>query len=429
MSVLQEHIKYISEEVLVRILSSFAGATGLRALVVDSEGQTQLPINQRDDCRFCRIVKSDPVGLNKCCGSYARAGVEAAKFGEPYIFRCHAGLIAFAAPIVIEGQAVGSIICGQVMMWEPEDFFWEEIAEMTAGLNIETAGLIAAAGEMEVISGHKVQAAADLLFVVANQIMQKGAQALQQNKENTYRQAQLSEIIRARKTLENKLQQVDGRIYGGYSLQREKELLGKIRLRDQDGAYRVLNRLVSEIMEKYISRPRLFKARILELLVVMSRAAIEVGADLDDLLNLNSQHMDEILRTDEVDAVCSRIFQVLDGLMERVCAPHNNLIVVDAATRYIRSNFSKNLTLDNIARAVFISPYYLSHIFKEQLGATVIDYLTRVRIEEAKKLLRRKGLSIVNVAERIGYRDSGYFSRVFKKNEGVTPSTFKKQLI
>lgn len=429
MGVLQEHIKYISEEVLVRILSSFAEATGLRAVIVDCEGRTQLPINPRGDCRFCRIIQGDPVGSNKCCGSYARAGVEAAKFGEPYIFRCHAGLIAFAAPIVIEGKSVGSIICGQVMMWEPEDFLWEEIAEMTAGLNIETADLIAAAREMEVVSGHKVQAAADLLFVVANQVMQKGVLALQQNREIALRQAQLSEVIRTRKASQNKLQQVEGRIYGGYSLQREKELLSKVRLQDRDGAYRVLNKLVSEIMEKYISQPRLFKTRTLELLVVMSRAAVEAGADLDELLSLNAQHVDEILQTDEVDAVCACIFKVMDSLMERICATHNNLMVVDAATRYIRGNFDQNLTLDGIARAVYISPYYLSHIFKEQLGCTVIDYLTKVRIEEAKKLLRTKGLSIVNVAERIGYNDSGYFSRVFKKTEGVTPSTFKKQML
>ncbi len=429
MSILQEHIKYISEEVLLRILSSFTEATGLRALIVDCEGKPLLSIGQRGDCRFCRIIQSDPVGANKCCGSYARAGVEAAKFGEPYIFRCHAGLIAFAAPIVVDGEPVGSIICGQVLMWEPEDFFWEEIAEMTAGLNIKISDLVDAAREMEVISGRKVQAAADLLFVVANQIMQRGALALQQHKEIALRQAQLAEEMGTRKKLEKKLQQVEGRIYGGFSLQREKELLGKVRLRDRDGAYRVLNRLVSETMEKYLSQPRLFKTRILELVVVMSRAAVETGDDLDELLTLNSQYIDEILHADEVDVICSCIFKVMDSLMDRICAVSNNLQVVDEATRYIREHFDKNLTLNDIAHAVYISPYYLSHIFKEQLNCTVIDYLTNVRIEEAKKLLRKKGLSIVSVAGRIGYSDSGYFSKVFKKSEGVTPSTFKRQLI
>jgi two-component system response regulator YesN len=429
LSILQEHIKYISEEVLLRILSSFTEATGLRALIIDCEGKPLLSIGQRRDCRFCRIIKSDPVGENKCCGSYARAGAESAKFGEPYIFRCHAGLIAFAAPIVVDGEQVGSIICGQVLMWEPEDFFWEEIAEMTAGLNIKISDLVEAVREMKVISGRKVQAAADLLYVVANQIMQIGALALEQNKEISLRQAQLAEEMSTRKQLEKKLQLVEGRIYGGFSLQREKELLGKIRLRDRDGAYQVLNRLVSQTMERYLFQPRLFRTRMMELVVVMSRAAVETGDDLDELLTLNSQYIEEILQADKVDVFCSCIFKVLNRLMDRVCTVSNNLQVVDQATRYIREHFDKNLTLNDIAHAVYISPYYLSHIFKEQLNCTVIDYLTSVRIEEAKKLLRKKGISIVNVAERIGYSDSGYFSKVFKKSEGVTPSAFKRQLI
>jgi two-component system response regulator YesN len=369
------------------------------------------------------------VGANKCCGSYARAGAEAAKFGEPYIFRCHAGLIAFAAPIVVDGEPVGSIICGQVLMWEPEDFFWEEIAEMTAGLNIKISGLVEAAREMEVISGRKVQAAADLLFVVANQIMQKGALVLQQNKEIALRQSQLAEALSARKTLEKKLLQVEGHIYAGFSLQREKELLAKVRLRDRDGAYRILNKLVSETMEKYLSQPQLFKTRILEIAVVLGRAAVETGDDLDEMLTLDSQYIDEILHADKIDVVCSCIFRVMDNLMNRICAASNNLQVVDEATRYIREHFDKNLSLNDIAHAAYISPYYLSHIFKEHLNCTVIDYLTNVRIEEAKKLLRKKGLSIVSIAERIGYSDSGYFSKVFKKSEGVTPSTFKRQLM
>ena len=239
----------------------------------------------------------------------------------------------------------------------------------------------------------------------------------------------LAEEMGARKNLEKKLQQVDGRIYGGFSLQREKELLGKVRLRDRDGAHRVLNKLVSETMEKYLSQPRLFKIRILELVVVMSRAAVEAGDDLYELLTLNSQYIDEILQADEVDEVCSCIFKVMGCLMDRIYAVNNNLQVVDEAMQYIREHFDKNLTLKEIAHAVYISPYYLSHIFKERLNCTVIDYLTSVRMEEAKKLLRKKGLSIVSIAERIGYGDSGYFSKVFKKSEGVTPSTFKRQLM
>ena len=164
---------------------------------------------------------------------------------------------------------------------------------------------------------------------------------------------------------------------------------------------------------------------MLELAVVMSRCAADAGDDLDRLLTLNSQYIDEILQADGIDAVCSCIFKAAYCLMDRICAVNDNLQVVNEAMRYIREHFDQNLTLKDIARAVYISPFYLSHIFRERLGCTVIDYLTSVRIEEAKKLLRQEGSSIVGIAGRIGYSDSGYFSKVFKKSEGVTPSAFK----
>jgi two-component system response regulator YesN len=426
-----ELMQLISEDVLLKILNSFAEATGLRAIIVDRDGKTLFPRDFGGGCTFCRMVKDNPVSARKCCGSYARAGEQAAQFGEPYIFRCHAGLVAFAAPIVANGEPVGSIICGQVLMWEPEDFFWEEIAEMTAGLGLDPTALKQAAEEMGVISGRKVQAAADLLFVMANQIVQGGMMALQQKKEIAMRQSQLGEEIRARKELEKKLEEVEGRVFGHYSLQKEKELLGMVRIGNRDRAYRLLSELVSEIMEKYITAPRMFKARMLELLVVLSRSAVEGGADLDELLELNYRYIEEILKTDAVDELSDWIFRVMDDFMARAFGgvDTKNMQIVGAATRYMRNNYDSTLTLNSIAQAVFISPFYLSHIFKEELNSTVMDYLTKVRMEEAKRLLRNPRLSIVDIAEKTGYSDPGYFTKVFKKSEGITPSDFKRHLM
>lgn len=422
---------HVSEDVLLKVLSSFTAATGLHAIIVDREGNTQLPAGEQNDCSFCRVIKNDRVGCNKCQGSYARAGVQAAQFGEPYIFRCHAGLVAFAAPIVIEGNLIGSIICGQVLMWEPEDFFWEEILEMTAGLNVKQDVLRKAAEELEVISGLKVQAAADLLFVVANHIMQSGIISLNQRKEIALRQIQLSEEIHHRKRLEKKLAEAEGRFYGHRYLQKEKELIAAVRLGDRDSAYSLLKELVAEPVEKYISKPHMFKVRMLELSVVLSRAAAEGGADREELLDLNYRNLEESSKHEQVDELANWIFKVLDRLIECVRGNVNlkYLDVIETAREYMRKHYHTNLTLNDIARACYISPYHLSHIFKEQLNCTVMDYLTVVRLEQAKNLLRNPNFTINDIAEKTGYKDPGYFCKVFKKNEGVTPSVFKKQMM
>jgi two-component system response regulator YesN len=79
-----------------------------------------------------------------------------------------------------------------------------------------------------------------------------------------------------------------------------------------------------------------------------------------------------------------------------------------------------------VAQAVHISPYYLSHLFKEELGVTFIGYLTKVRIEQAKILLLETNLTIQQISYMVGYQDSSYFTKVFKKLEGRTPTQFRR---
>lgn len=96
--------------------------------------------------------------------------------------------------------------------------------------------------------------------------------------------------------------------------------------------------------------------------------------------------------------------------------------------KYIRENYNRNLTLENVAQQIYISPYYLSHMFREELGITFVEYLTMVRMEEAKKLLMDPSLSVVAVASQVGYEDASYFSKVFKKYVGVSPNRYRRNI-
>ncbi len=91
---------------------------------------------------------------------------------------------------------------------------------------------------------------------------------------------------------------------------------------------------------------------------------------------------------------------------------------------YIQEHFTKNISLAEVAELVGISPYYFSKLFKEQLGVTFIDFLTQCRIEEAKKLLAKQNESIKQIAYQVGYQDPNYFSRMFKKVEGISPKEY-----
>ena len=96
--------------------------------------------------------------------------------------------------------------------------------------------------------------------------------------------------------------------------------------------------------------------------------------------------------------------------------------VVERAKEYIAQNFAKELTLDEMAKEVGISPYYLSKLFKEVEGVNYIEYLTGLRMDHAKGQLLESDKSIKEVCHESGYGDPNYFSRIFKKWVGVTPT-------
>ncbi|MCM3628915.1 AraC family transcriptional regulator [Paenibacillus glycanilyticus] len=102
--------------------------------------------------------------------------------------------------------------------------------------------------------------------------------------------------------------------------------------------------------------------------------------------------------------------------------------VMDKAKRYIGLHFTEELSLEETAEHVHLNPHYFSKVFKQQAGATFIDYLTGLRIDKAKQLIASADeLALKEVCFEVGYKDPNYFSRVFKRVTGVTPTEYRGQ--
>lgn len=99
---------------------------------------------------------------------------------------------------------------------------------------------------------------------------------------------------------------------------------------------------------------------------------------------------------------------------------------ITEAKRYIQQHYREALRLEDVSSAVGFNATYFSTLFKKETGQNFMDHLTDLRIEKAKELLCGEGMSVMDVAEEVGYRDLKYFSRLFKKNTGVSPSDYRK---
>lgn len=99
--------------------------------------------------------------------------------------------------------------------------------------------------------------------------------------------------------------------------------------------------------------------------------------------------------------------------------------MIEQAMIYLQNNYMRDISLDNCAEHAGCNPFFLSKAFKQVTGKNFIDYLTELRTDKAKELLRETELKINDVAERVGYQHS-YFNRIFKKMEGMTPTRYRE---
>ncbi|MFC4812271.1 response regulator transcription factor [Paenibacillus sp. GCM10023250] len=109
--------------------------------------------------------------------------------------------------------------------------------------------------------------------------------------------------------------------------------------------------------------------------------------------------------------------------------PDRHLQLVQQVAGIIEEEFGASLTIDDLAGRVFLSPNYLRVLFKEKMGCTVHEYLTRVRLNQSLELLRDKSLKIHDVARRVGYDNTSYFCSFFYKTQGVTPNEYRKKFL
>lgn len=161
----------VNVQVLQEIQDKFSDATGLSAVIVDSEGN---PITRPSNfTNFCTCMRSTPKGLERCIMCDDQGG---RRHQKPSVYRCHGGLTDLAAPIVVQDQYIGAFLGGQVIMEEHDDAATKEIMfELTADIGVDPAILSEYYDKVRVMPKKRIQAAADLMYIMSNYIVEIGA--------------------------------------------------------------------------------------------------------------------------------------------------------------------------------------------------------------------------------------------------------------
>lgn len=131
----------------------------------------------------------------------------------------------------------------------------------------------------------------------------------------------------------------------------------------------------------------------------------------------------DILRM--VNYAADELFGVVE--QPRMESAEEKNYLVELAREYVEEHYYENLMLADVAQKVGISAGYLSTLFQRQMAKGFVDYLNEIRVEHACAYLRQNYLKTYEIAYKVGFRDEKYFSRVFKKIKGQSPSEYRKQ--
>lgn len=409
--------QYYPEEKFQEVLRTYHVCTDLHVQLLSEDGNVL--INEGTSAPFCaEIMKHLPDG-DTCMAQHLKAGKQALRFGEAYLFDCHAGLYHIVFPILNKKTMLGSVIAGPFLMDEPDASL---ILELSRKYDLDTRSLLSLSEhsyQLKTISPELAQEYKRLLYYLVSSLTSTGEELMSANNTRLLQQSRINESIQLYKNsgVRDTLQ---------YPLHLESRLITKIKTGDLQKARKTLNELFAYLLLYEGHDIRRIRVRIVELCSLLSRAAIEHGSDVDRILDLNEKLISSILIAKDVYEISYILHDNMDIFTESLfyTSDKGNSLIRNA-TEYIAVHFSEEITLTDVAEAIHLNATYLSTLFRQVTGRSFKDYLNQVRIREAQHLLKNTDYPIMEISIACGFSDQSYFTKVFRKYTGLTPKQYR----
>lgn len=212
------------------------------------------------------------------------------------------------------------------------------------------------------------------------------------------------------------------------TFEKEEELLDSIRRWQEDRAKEILEEILRKLVASSHGSIIFCQTRLAELTGLIWRTARQAGLINQKNWHLDFSHLQKLGRCQSISSLrawCRSFIEEVFAENNREPLKRN---VVKKAAQYIKENYYQELSLTEIAGLIYINPDYFSKLFKKEMGCTYAEYLTRIRVEEARKFLTNPSLTIAEVGKKVGYSDPNYFSKVFKKIVGLPPTEYRQRI-
>jgi AraC-like DNA-binding protein/ligand-binding sensor protein len=417
-----------------KVACTYAKATGTIISVVDETYRNipeSLPFNEKTVCLYCmkyQASSDSPVDeqgdltASPCSMMHINAIKKAHHFGGSYIYMCDLGFMFWTSPIFSDGRFAGALISSGFLGIDSEETneamyaMWNgEVSEEELRKRLSSFPR----GESE-----KIKALAELLQICAESLSVGNEGFHEILKRRTRQQSVISEQISILKN-----QYPDGKPAPGYPLDKERMLLAALHQGDHETGKKILNELLSIL---FFSNPDHFnyiRFRAIELVVLLSRAVISPGNAEYNLLETNNRFLQRVQEAQNIEELTDVLHMIVESMAGQIFSFRGirHAAALRKAERFIYENYSKKISLKEIATASGLSAPYFSTIFKEEMGENLSTYLNRLRVEKACRLLTEGSMTLSEIAGACGFEDQSWFSKTFKNFTGISPGKYRIQ--
>lgn len=339
-------------------------------------------------------------GVNTClhcesCRPFrAQALAEALRWGEPSVLCCACERALWALPLMRNQHLFGGLLVCGVSLRRPSR-----------------------AGNLD----RKILSACQALLRLATEHNLTNSALLAERRHTANREREKAEALHELK------ERFHDDIRSTY-LHEEPALLAAIRRGERTEARRILNRVLTAIYAVGESNTALLKSLALELVVMMTRAAVQAGGAPEKILGLNYQSLTALARLPDQETLarwlCDMLEQLIDAIESNTRLPHS--VQLARSIEYIETHLGGDVSRAKAARAGGLSLSHFSHLMRAKTGWSFTEFFTRLRVDRARHLLAHSELGLVQIALESGFGDQSYFTRVFRKSTGRTPSHYRR---
>lgn len=213
-----------------------------------------------------------------------------------------------------------------------------------------------------------------------------------------------------------------------YPKNKDEILVNKALIGDLNGTLNILDEIFYWMTLNYSDDINKTKAKMLELLIAIKR---NINSDINQDGVFEQMYITNIVESNDINSLKSTVKNYMKSIVSDVENFKNSKLngIISEAINYITKNYNKDISLDDVARELNMSYHYFSKFFKDTMGKNFVDYLTELRIEKSKNLLKDNAISIKAICYEIGYHDPNYFSKIFRKATGMTPTEYRASII